>query len=199
MRRGAFELPDTAAWRHVVDVLSRGGSAAAVVAAAVAAAEPPLSRVHHDPMVVAAFEIFLDAVSRAAKESSRSRAKGSRMALVASVAEALDARADALGRSDAGELAQLAVLDVLLAEGDAREVLVRFVVRWLSAFLARELPNHVGEGERFASLEAHARFRDELAAHVRTAAAALPLEADAAFLARDALAALEARLREAHA
>lgn len=141
------------AHRLALERVDRGDSPRAVLVACLAAAEPELRRAHEDGVVVAAF----DTLSDRPPESGRSR-----MSLVAAAAEALDAHADALGRTDLGEIAQLAVLDACLAEAGARHALGRFLARLSLTLLARDLPSRVGEGLRFPSVEAHARFVESL-------------------------------------
>jgi hypothetical protein len=161
------DLSRSAALRRAIDRIGEGEPPRAILRATLSAAEPILRRAHEDPTVVAAFATALDPPKRAR----------SRMSLVAAAAEALDAHADALGRSDLGELAQLAVLDALLAEAGPRHALGRFVARLVLSLLARELPLHVGEGHRFPSVEAHARFVEELSAEALAMSAAVDIEA----------------------
>jgi hypothetical protein len=161
------DLSRSAALRRAVDRIGEGESPRAVLRSTLAAAEPVLRRAHEDPTVVAAFATALDPPKRAR----------SRMALVAAAAEALDAHADALGRSDLGELAQLAVLDALLADAGPRHALGRFLARLVLSLLARELPLHVGEGHRFPTVEAHARFVEELSSEALAVAGAIVVDA----------------------
>lgn len=183
------DLSRSAAFRRAIERIERGEPARAVLLATLAAAEPVLRRAHEDPMVVAAFATALEPPKRAR----------SRMSLVAAAAEALDAHADALGRSDLGELAQLAVLDALLAEAGARHALGRFVTRLALSLLARDLPLHVGEGHRFPSVEAHARFVEELSSEALALAGASTIEVGSSpeQWIRASLAALTARFEEA--
>jgi hypothetical protein len=163
------DLSRSAALRRAIDRIGAGEPPRAVLRATLAAAEPVLRRAHEDPTVVAAFATSLEPPKRAR----------SRMSLVAAAAEALDAHADAFGRSDLGELAQLAVLDALLAEAGPRHALGRFVARLVLSLLARELPLHVGEGHRFPTVEAHARFVEELSTEALALAAAIVVDATA--------------------
>ncbi|MGZ3422894.1 MAG: hypothetical protein ACXVEF_41230 [Polyangiales bacterium] len=160
------DLSRSAAFRRAIERVERGDPPRAVLVSTLTAAQPVLRRAHEDPLVVAAFATVLDPPKRGR----------SRMSLVAAAAEALDAHADALGRSDLGELAQLAVLDALLAEAGVRHALGRFLARLALTLLARELPAHVGEGHRFPSVEAHARFVEALAAEALAIAGTLEIE-----------------------
>src|SRR5262245_33498348 len=114
------------AHRLALERVDRGEPPRAVLLASLAAAEPELRRAHEDPLVIAAFGTLF----------SPPKSGRSRMSLVAAAAEALDAHADALGRTDLGELAQLAVLDAFLAEAGARHALGRFLGRLSLTVLA---------------------------------------------------------------
>jgi hypothetical protein len=52
----------------------------------------------------------------------------------------------------------------------ARDFFARLVRRHLDYYLSRELPNHVGINQRFASLREHKAFEDGLEVHCREAA-----------------------------
>lgn len=108
--------------------------------------------------------------------------------------------ANCKGRTDLGEMAQSAAVETLSVTlgtrlgglfeptpedvrtccaglrtvaqfgGVAADFFGRFVGKCLDAFLSRELPLHVGEGRRFATLAEQATFTDALALHCREAA-----------------------------
>jgi hypothetical protein len=103
-------------------------------------------------------------------------------------------------RSDLGEMAQLAAVesltkltgektrslfgtapeDVQRAVGSfsstkefgnlGRDLFSRFLSRYLTYFLSRELSNHVGPGQRFANIEEHSAFNQALDLYCRQAA-----------------------------
>jgi hypothetical protein len=51
-----------------------------------------------------------------------------------------------------------------------RDFFSRFLGRYLSYFLSRELSNHVGRGQRFANIQEHSAFNQALDIHCRQAA-----------------------------
>lgn len=180
-------LPKTAAWRRVVERLAAGADARALVVATLDAA--PLSTLARDAVLQDAVATIARLSSGDARSSIRSlgvvpRGEG-RMSLVAAIADALDARASELGRTDVGELAQLAAIEALVrappgpldAIDERRfvstlcDTFARLVERWVLSWLERELPSHVGEGARFATLDDQARFREALSSEIRGASA----------------------------
>jgi hypothetical protein len=52
----------------------------------------------------------------------------------------------------------------------AHDFFSRFTQRYLTYHLSRELPNHVGEGQRFSTPTEHTEFVDQLKVHCREAA-----------------------------
>ena len=104
------------------------------------------------------------------------------------------------GRSDAGEVAQAALSEALAetvgrslgglfdaTPGDARRAFARqssdahfgtlagcffgkFTEKWLQSFLSRELPLHVGPGQRLPSLGDYGQFSGDLRVHCRETA-----------------------------
>ncbi len=176
-------LPRTAAWRRVVERLESSAAPRELVTATLDAA--PLSTLARDAIVHDAVATLV----RLLREGRAPRVDG-RMSLVATVADGLDARAAALGRTDAGELAQLATIEALVRalpdraafaaiEDEPRfvaivgELFSRLVERWALSWLERELPSHVGEGARFATLDEVARFREAVVAEIRASSTAV--------------------------
>ncbi|WP_238602621.1 hypothetical protein [Fimbriiglobus ruber] len=122
------------------------------------------------------------------------------MELVAAVSGAIDTKAQRAGRSELGEMAQMAAVETLTevigsrlntlfgpspeqvqAEVAklrtniqfglfAKDFFARFVFKTLTFFLSRTLPDHVGEGRRFSTLAEQAAFTAALDAHCREAA-----------------------------
>jgi hypothetical protein len=242
MVRRSTGLPRTAAWNQVTELLARGASAARIASATFAAASPKLGELDRDPVlgvvIVTLARVLrassasdLAAALRDADPGAARRAEANPIALVAAVADALEARADAIGATDVGDLAQLAAVEALarlappsvpgsLARHEGEEAFVaiargffaRFLERWTLAWLARELPNHLGEGLRFSTLGAHAQFREALVVELERAAASVdpfarsfhrsvdPIDAArAARFAHDALLAIEASVARAAA
>jgi hypothetical protein len=91
---------------------------------------------------------------------------GSRIGDVAAVAAALDASTEQ--RTDAGELAVRALLEVLLDEWAPDALLPAFVARLTERWVLLQLGH--APSDHFASLAEHALFRAEVAAIVRAAA-----------------------------
>lgn len=91
---------------------------------------------------------------------------GSRIGDVAAVAEALDSSIDE--RTDAGELAVRALLEVLLDASDLTALLPAFVARLTERWVLAQLGH--APSDHFASVADHAQFRAEVAAIVRAAA-----------------------------
>ena len=117
---------------------------------------------------------------------SPSGRSASRIGEVASVAEVLDSSTDE--RTDAGELAVRARLEVLLDAQDLTSLIPAFVARLTERWVITQLGH--APTDHFASVADHARFRAELAAAVRDAARGV----DASEF-HDALDALERSLR----
>jgi hypothetical protein len=203
-------LPKTRKWRQVVAELRYGAPVDAVAAAAADAAETALHGASHDPAFQHAFWLLtqLPLAARGPGFEGALRRLGLEvpdrpglMDLVAAISGAVDRHArDRGGRSDLGEMAQMAAVESLtgvvgpmlpslfgpsaeevqraigrLAGGErfgalAREFFARLTQRSLAYFLSRELANHVGSGERFREDAARARFDDALDLHCRETA-----------------------------
>jgi hypothetical protein len=117
------------------------------------------------------------------------------MELVSSFAEAVDERMHKGGRTDLGEMAEMAAIETLTqivgarlpalfepTPGDvqhalrslatekqfgavARDFFSRFVKRYLDYYLSREISAHVGGDARFHNVDDHAEFDAALAQH----------------------------------
>ncbi len=194
-------------WRQVVGLLEEGAPTERIAAAA---AERALGSAAQDPVFQEAAWLLanLPLAARGPEYLAGLRALGlpidrvpSLFELSASIAAALDAHArDVGGRTDLGEMAQMALVESLagaiepqlpslfdaepgevrralgrLAGGDrfaslARDFFSRLTQRCLDYFLSRELANHVGTDRRFASDAERRHFDAALALHCRETA-----------------------------
>lgn len=222
MRHGAFgreapvghirmgTLPATQKWRQVVAQLELGADVDVVAAAAADAADAGLERAASDPSLLLSFWL-LTQVPVAARGPSFVEALAdlglevpsgpTLLDLTAALADKMDREARrAGGRTDLGEMAQLAAIESLtavvgddlpslfapdpgdvqralgrLASGDrfaalAREFFARLTYRVLDYYLSRELGLHVGAARRFASDGLRSEFDAALHRHCREAA-----------------------------
>jgi hypothetical protein len=204
-------MPKSRKWKQVVGLVTGGASAPAVAGAAMEAAQQDLARLSGDPALVRAVWLLAQ-VPLAAREKDFAAAlaklgvhvSGSSPTtaeLVAEVTRAIDARVEAAtARSDLGEMAQAAALEVLahaardptpglfgpdphaaqraLADrateaqfaGLVRDFFSRFSEKFLGYYLSRALPLEIGGEGRFASLAEHREFNEALATHARQSA-----------------------------
>jgi hypothetical protein len=196
-------------WRQVVDELRLGAGVAEIAAFTAEAAETSLQAAANDPAFLHSFwlltQIPLAARGPAfADDLERLGIKvadgPSLMDVVAAMSDAVDRQARQQGgRTDLGEMAQMAAVESLtatvaptlpslfgprpeevqraigrLAGGDrfsalAREFFARLTRRTLDYFLSRELSNHIGVGERFKDDGARSQFDQALDRHCREA------------------------------
>ena len=198
-------LPRTRKWQQVVGLLGGNAPLADVAAASAAAAESGLRLAHTDPALGHSFWLLTqmplaarsgDFVASLDKLGVRAGAEHTIIAIVGAFSEAVDRHLRRIGgRSDLGEMAQLAAAeslsevaardlpslfgptanDVKLALGRiaapdrfatlAREFFGRLSRRYLDYFVSRELSNHVGPGRRLTSIDAHIAFDAALEKH----------------------------------
>jgi len=207
IRLGA--LPRTRKWEQVVELIKRDGNAADVAAAALDAAEKGFQQAAEDEGLGRATWL-LTQIPLAARDPNyldRLRAIGISVDSAPGVMELVGAFTDAVdtqmrragGRSDLGEMAQMAAAETLTkllgersrslfgtSPGDvqrelaglattkqfgtlARDFFAGLTRRYLTFFLSRELSNHVGGERRFASTSDHAEFNAALDLHCRQA------------------------------
>jgi hypothetical protein len=202
-------LPKSRRWRQVIEQLRLGADVAEVAASAAEAAEASLQRASADPAFLHAFWLltqiplaargpeFVSDLRRLGVEVSD---KPSLMDVVAAFSAAVDKYARQRGgRTDLGEMAQLAAVESLtatvgpalpslfgprpeevqraigrLSGGDrfsalAREFFARLTQRCLDYYLSRELGNHIGHGARFANDGVRSSFDGALDQHCREA------------------------------
>ena len=202
-------LPKSRKWNQVVDQLRVGDDVGVVAASAADAAEASLQAASNDPAFLHAFWLLTQVpiAARGPDFVNDLRRLGvqvpdlpSLMDVVAAISGAVDRYAGALGgRTDLGEMAQMAAVESLtalvgpnlpslfepsagevqraigrIASGDrfsalAREFFARLTQRSLDYYLSRELSNHIGPGERFRDDEARSQFDDALNLHCREA------------------------------
>jgi hypothetical protein len=202
-------LPRSRKWRDVVEHLRSGADVEVVSGAAAHAAEGSLKRASADPAFLYSFwlltQIPLAARGPAFAEDLRGLGldvpdRPSLMDLTSSISDAVDRYTRQHGgRTDLGEMAQMAAVESLtallaanlpalfgptpeevqravgrLASGSrfsvlAREFFARLTQRTLSYFLSRELANHIGVEERFADDGERAEFDHALDWHCREA------------------------------
>ncbi len=196
-------------WTQVVDELRLGADVTDIAASASAAAEASLQRASNDPAFLHAFWLLtqLPLVARGPDFADDLRRLGvqapdqpSLMDVVAAISGAIDRYArEQGGRTDLGEMAQMAAVESLtalvgpnlpslfepspgevqraigrFAGGDrfsalAREFFSRLTQRSLDYYLSRELNKHIGAGERFRDDAARSQFDDALDRHCREA------------------------------
>lgn len=203
------QLPRTYRWNQVVGLLQGGGDPAAIAAGTLNAAEREFAQASRDEGV-GRTAWLLTQLPLAARDSDyvkRLTDLGLPVTTAPSITELLGAFSDAIdghmrrtgGRSDLGEMAQMAAAETLASvltarthslfgstpedvrfelaalatksefSGLAREFFSNLTRRYLEFFLSRELSNHVGGDRRFANAEAHSDFDKALDLHCRQA------------------------------
>jgi hypothetical protein len=203
-------LPKTRKWNQVVDELRLGAEVDEVAAYAADAAEAGLQAASNDPAFLHAFWLLTQVplAARGPDFAHDLRRLGLRvpdqpslMDVVAAISAAVDRYARQQGgRTDLGEMAQMAAVESLaalagpglpslfeptpgevqraigrFAGGDrfsalAREFFARLTRRSLDYYLSRELSSHIGAGKRFRDDAARSQFDEALDRHCREAA-----------------------------
>jgi hypothetical protein len=202
-------LSKSTKWQRVVEQLRLDADVETIAASASDAAEASLQGASHDPVFLHAFwlltQIPLAARGPAFAEGLRRLGlqvsdQPSLMDIAAAFSAAVDHHArERKGRTDLGEMAQMAAVESLtatvgptlpslfepgpeevqraigrLAGGNrfsalAREFFARLTQRSLDYYLSRELSNHIGGSGRFRDDVARAHFDDALEMHCREA------------------------------
>jgi len=202
-------LPKTRKWERVVDELRLGADVGAVAASAADAAEAALQKASQDPAFLHVFWLLTQVplAARGPEFATDLHRLGvevpdapSLMDVAAAISASVDRCVrDAGGRTDLGEMAQMAAVESLtaligrdlpslfspepdevqraigrFASGDrfsalAREFFSRLTQRSLDYYLSRELGNHIGTDQRFRDDGARSQFDDALARHCREA------------------------------
>ena len=207
VRLGA--LPRTRSWIQVLDLVVGGAGAPDVAAATMEAAQQGLSNAARDRGLVYAVWLLtqLPLAARSQDFEGRLRRLGLDVSVAPSLLEVTGAFSDAVdahlrrtgGRTDLGEMAQMAASEALTVLGTpananlfdaaapsasealkafttakqfsalSREFFARLTRKYLSYFLSRELSNYVGGGGRFANIDGHEEFSKALDLHCRQA------------------------------
>ena len=202
-------LPRSKKWRDVIDLISGGADIQHVAAATSHAAERQIINASNDPAVTRAFWLLTQIPLAARTEDFPGEltrlgiAVGDAPTLIeiaTAMGSAIDEHVARMrGRTDLGEMAQLAVIESLHAVAGrelsdlfgagparaktvlaglatvtqfavlARDFFSRLLRRQLSYFLSRELPNHVGVNSRFQTIRQHRDFEAALDLHCREA------------------------------
>jgi len=202
-------LPKTQKWQEVIGLLGEGAGSAEIAAATLVASRGGLARASEDPALIHTFWLLTQIPLSARKDSFLAdlRLKGLPVSDQATLMEVVGAFADAVdshvrrsgGRTDLGEMAQLAGTETLTAlvsekanslfgttSADtqralrgfsterqfgtlARDFFARLARRYLTYFLSRELSNHVGRDQRFRNVNQHSDFLKALDVHCKQA------------------------------
>lgn len=203
------DLPRTRKWTQVVGLIEGGAGTAQVANATINAAETGLGFAAKDQGVVETIWLLtqLPLAARAQDFSESLRGCGlavsdspGLMEIVGAVSDAIDARMpNCRGRSDLGEMAQMAAAETLtevigsrtkslfgttpddvkqefskLATNKqfsifAKDFFARFTNKCMSYFLSRAVSHNVGEGKRFTTLSQQAEFTKALETHCKEA------------------------------
>ena len=203
-------LPRTRKWQQVVGLIGGGADTPEIAAATLDASKRGLVEADQDPGLV--YSVWLlTQIPLAAREKdfgSGLRRTGLEVSGNPTLLEIVGAFTKAVdehlgkhgGRTDLGEIAQLAAAECLTALGAERsrslfgttpedvqrafrglsttknfgllskEFFARLSRRYLNYFLSRELSNHVGRNGRFSNIDQHTEFQDALAIHCTQAA-----------------------------
>jgi len=204
-------IAQTRLWREVVGTLEDHDSGMADVASATAtAAQTGLQRAKGDEGLSYAFWLLCQIPLAAKKADFGKGLRGlgldvpdapSTFDVAAGFTEAVESHLRRTrGRTDIGEIAQLAAAECLTATATqalkglfsseaenvqntfggqatqknfgffAQDFFARFASRFLAYHLSRELSNHVGEGRRFANISEHEQFKEAMELHCRQTA-----------------------------
>jgi len=203
------DLPRSREWDEVVELIRGDGTAAQVAAAALAAAETGFRQAGKDEGVARVLWLLtqLPLAARDPNYVDRLASLGVRVPDAPGLAEMVGAFTDAVdahmrrsqGRTDLGEMAQMAAVETLTTivgqrtnslfgstSEDVRQELAALATakqfgtlardffaglsrRYLAFFLSRELSNHVGGDRRFSNIAEHREFNEALDRHCREA------------------------------
>lgn len=203
------DLPRTRKWGQVGGLIGAGAGTPQVATATINAAEKELGVAVKDKGVVETIWLLtqLPVAARSENFAAELRARGvtvsqspGLMEIVAAVTEAIDARMpNNRGRSDLGEMAQMAAAETLTevigsrtrglfgttpddvqkqfaALGTnkqfsifAKDFFARFTNKCLDYFVSRAVTQHVGEGKRFTTLAQQSEFSEALRTYCREA------------------------------
>jgi len=202
-------LPRTRKWGQVVGLIGGGAGTAQVANATINAADAGLGFAARDKGVVETIWLLMQLPLAARSDNFAAGLRDCGLSvsdspglleIVAAVSDAIDAKMpNNKGRSDLGEMAQMAAVETLtqvvgertrsLFEITAEEVkgafskiatnkqfstvakdfFARLTNKCMSYFLSRAMAHHVGEGQRFTTLSQQAEFTKALETHCREA------------------------------
>lgn len=202
-------LPRTRNWNQVLDLVGGGAGTPEIAAATMEAAQRGLTQAANDAGLVYTVWLLTQVplAARSPDFVARLHKLGLQVSDAPSLFEVTGAFADAVdthlrrtgGRTDLGEMAQMAAAETLTALGTpangslfettapavqetmrafttskqfstlSREFFTRLTRKYLSYFLSRELSNYVGVDGRFANIDRHAEFNSALDLHCRQA------------------------------
>ncbi len=204
------DLPRTRKWSQVVGLIAGGAGTVQAANATINAAESGLSFAAKDHGVVETIYllIHLPLAARSDQFAEALRQQGLKvsdspglMEIVSAVTEAIDAKMpNCKGRTDLGEMAQMAAVETLteviggrvhslfgttpedvqqafskLATTKqfsvfAKDFFARFTNKCLDYFLSKAVSHHLGEGQRFSTLAEQAEFTQAMETHCKEAA-----------------------------
>jgi hypothetical protein len=203
------DLPRTRKWIQVLDLIGGGAGTPEVAAATMDASQGGLAKAAKDPGLVHAVWLLMQVPMAARREDfvAGLRRLGLKVSDAPSLLEVIGAFTGAVdahlqrhgGRTDLGEMAQMAAAESLTALGTpratslfettpadvqqafssfstatqfgalAREFFARLSTKYLRYFLSRTLSNYVSGDGRFRSINEHAEFNEALDLHCRQA------------------------------
>jgi hypothetical protein len=204
------DLPRTRKWSQVVGLIEGGAGIAQIANATINAAEKGLGFAAKDDGVIETIWL-LTKLPLAARSEDFAAALGQcglsvstspgLMEIVGAISDTIDTKIpNCKGRTDLGEMAQMAAVETLtdvigqrtkglfgttsddlkqafskLATNKqfsifAKDFFARFTNKCMNYFLSRALSHHIGEGQRFTTLSEQAVFAKALETHCREAA-----------------------------
>jgi len=202
-------LPRTRKWIQVLDLIGGGAGTPEIAAATMEASQGGLAKAAQDRGLVYAVWLLTQIPIAARGENfvSSLRNLGLEVSDAASLLEVTGAFTEAVdahlrrngGRTDLGEMAQMAAVETITALGMpkteslfgtttvdvqrafktfstnkqfsalARDFFARLSRKYLTYFLSRTLSNYVGGNGRFANVSEHVKFNEALDLHCREA------------------------------
>lgn len=202
-------LPRTRKWNQVLDLIGGGAGTPEVAAATMEASQGGLAKAAKDPGLIHTVWLLTqvplaargdDFIARLQRLGLKVSDSPSLLEVVGAFTSAVDGHLRRSGgRTDLGEMAQMAAAETLTALGTprttslfgttsadvqqafksfsttaqfstlAREFFTRLSTRYLTYFLSRTLSNYVSGDGRFKSINEHAEFNDALELHCRQA------------------------------
>ncbi|MFA6148643.1 MAG: hypothetical protein WC899_10595 [bacterium] len=202
-------LARTREWIQVLDLIGGGAGTPKIAAATMEASQEGLAEARKDPGLVHSVWLLtqIPIAARAEDFAGSLRKLGLEVSDAPGLLEVVGAFTGAVdahlrpggGRTDLGEMAQMAAAEALTALATtktsslfgttpadvqqafksfsttsqfsslAREFFARLSNKYIGYFLSRTLPNYVGGNGRFANLDRHAEFNEALALHCRQA------------------------------